>query len=49
MTVTAGQLVHLGGSASDPGGAGDPLSYAWDFNYNGMTFNPGSEVLSKTR
>ncbi len=42
MTVTAGQLVSFNGSASDPGGSDDPLSYAWDFNYDGQNFNPGS-------
>ncbi|HEY7315532.1 MAG TPA: PKD domain-containing protein [Gemmataceae bacterium] len=42
LTVTAGQLVQFNGSASVPSGANDPLSYAWDFNYDGQNFNPGS-------
>jgi PKD repeat protein len=42
LTVTAGQLVQFNGSASDPSQVADPLTYAWDFNYDGTTFNPGS-------
>ncbi|HEY7427591.1 MAG TPA: PKD domain-containing protein [Gemmataceae bacterium] len=45
LTVTAGQLVQFNGSASIPSGANDPLSYAWDFNYDGQNFNPGSASM----
>jgi uncharacterized repeat protein (TIGR01451 family) len=42
QTVTAGQQVFFTGSFSDPGGMDGPYSYAWDFNYDGTDFNPGS-------
>jgi hypothetical protein len=31
-TVIEGQSLTLNGSASDPGGAADPLNYSWDLN-----------------
>jgi PKD repeat protein len=42
QTVNAGDSVAFAGSFTDPGGASDTATYAWDFNYNGTTFNPGA-------
>ena len=40
QTVAAGSTVAFQGTASDPGGASDIAATAWDFNYNGVSFNP---------
>ena len=40
QTVAAGSTVAFQGTATDPGGASDIAATAWDFNYDGQTFNP---------
>ena len=37
-SIQAGQPLTFDAYASDPGGAADPVSYAWDFNYDGQNF-----------
>lgn len=37
--VEVGHQLTLNGSATDPAGALDPLTYQWDFNYDGVTFD----------
>ena len=39
QTVPEGTTVTFAGTASDPGGSGNPLQVAWDFNYDGSDFN----------
>ena len=43
--VNEGGSVQLSGSGSDPD-AGDTLTYAWDFNYDGNTFDTDSTSAS---
>lgn len=40
--VTIGDTIAFTGSYSDPGGVGDPVTVAWDFDYNGLAFHPGA-------
>jgi PKD repeat protein len=41
LTVTAGDRVSFAGSFSSPNGTAG-ARYAWDFAYDGQTFNPGA-------
>ena len=41
ISATVGDTVSFSGSFTDPGGTSG-ASYAWDFNYDGSTFNPGA-------
>ena len=45
-SVQPDQPVAFTASATDPGGSSDPITYAWDFNYNGQNFIP--DVISSS-
>ncbi|HVS39904.1 MAG TPA: PKD domain-containing protein, partial [Gemmataceae bacterium] len=45
-SVQPDQPVTFTASASDPGGSSDPISFAWDFDYDGQNFVP--DVISST-
>jgi PKD repeat protein len=46
QTLFEGAVVSLAGAAADPGA--DELTYEWDFNYDGITFNVDSVGQSAT-
>jgi PKD repeat protein len=39
QTISEGATATFQGSSNDPGSANETYAYAWDFNYNGQTFN----------
>ena len=40
-TVYSNDTLILNATASDPGGSDDPVTVAWDFHYDGTTFQIG--------
>jgi PKD repeat protein len=50
QTVNQGDTVSFIGTATVPSGANDPLTYAWDFDYDGQNFiaAPNSNTLTPT-
>ncbi len=49
ITLEEGASTVLNASgSSDPGGNGDPLTYEWDFNYNGIQFDVDATGLAPT-
>ncbi len=48
-TIPEGETLSLDASASSDVGPNDTLSYAWDFSYNGATFNQEATGVSVSR
>ncbi|MBN1993207.1 MAG: PKD domain-containing protein [Anaerolineae bacterium] len=48
--IREGETISFLGTASDPAGDFDPLTYAWDLDYDGLTFTPDvlNPIASKT-
>jgi len=48
QTLNEGEVLNLTGSAGDPG-IGDVLTFTWDFNYDGISFDEDATGISANR